>query len=291
MYKIDFIEEEYHHDGNHHHNNETGVIGWFKNKFAHSHKTTDKIDHAMESNDRGIQALKLSLIGLSITAILQAIIVMISGSVALLAETIHNFTDAGTSIPLWIAFSLTKRGTSRRFTYGYGKTEDIAGVIILIIIAFLAFVAAYESIIKIIHPAPMQHILWVIVAAIIGFIGNEVVASYCIKIGKEIGSIALVADGQHARIDGLTSLAVMIGAIGAWAGFPILDPIVGIVITIILLFIVKVSAKSVWLHLIDRIEPEILEQIEHTPTHEGVLGIHDIQARWIGHKCIYRCSD
>jgi len=245
----------------------------------------DKVDATMESSARGIWALKISLVALGITAVLQLVIVTISGSVALLADTIHNFADAGTSIPLWIAFALARRGASRRFTYGYGKTEDVAGVMIVLIIFFSACVAAYESIRKIIHPQAIGYLGWVAAAAVIGFIGNEAVAVFRIRVGREIGSAALIADGQHARVDGFTSLAVLIGVLGVRLGFPILDPIIGVAITIAILFIVKSAALSVWTRLIDGIEPEILAQIEHAPTHvPGVLGVHDVRARWLGHR-------
>jgi cation diffusion facilitator family transporter len=245
----------------------------------------ERVDETMESNARGIWALKISLLALGTTAALQLIIVLLSGSVALLADTIHNFADAGTSIPLWIAFSLTKRGASRRFTYGYGKTEDVAGVIIVLIIFSSACVAGYESVRRIIHPEPVLHLGWVAAAAIIGFLGNEAVAIFRIRIGREIGSAALIADGQHARVDGFTSLSVLIGVLGVYSGFPILDPIVGIAITIAILFIVKEATTSIWTRLIDGIEPEILAQIEHAPMHvDGVIAVHDVRARWLGHR-------
>ncbi|MEA3188204.1 MAG: hypothetical protein QOD99_2034 [Chthoniobacter sp.] len=267
------------------HDHGAGILGWLRGTFAHSHSAPDKVDESMESNERGIRALKISLVGLGITALVQLVIVLISGSVALLADTIHNFADAGTSIPLWIAFALARRGASRRFTYGYGKTEDVAGVVIVLIIFFSACVAAYESVLKIIHPQPVLYLGWVAVAAIVGFIGNEAVAVFRISVGKEIGSAALVADGQHARVDGFTSLAVLIGVIGAWFGLPILDPIIGVAITIAILFIVKDAALSIWTRLIDGIEPEILAEIEHAPTHvPGVLAVHDVRARWLGHR-------
>ena len=274
-----------HQHGGHDHDHGSGLLGWFRGTFAHSHSVTEKVDSTMESSERGIRALKISLVGLGLTALFQLIIVLASGSIALLADTIHNFADAGTSIPLWIAFALARRGASRRFTYGYGKTEDVAGVVIVLIIFFSACVAAYEAVMKIIHPQPMTHLWWVAAAAIIGFIGNEAVAVFRIKVGKEIGSAALVADGQHARVDGFTSLSVLLGVIGVLLGFPIVDPIVGVGISIAILFIVKDAAKAVWVRLIDGIEPEILSEIEHAPTHvPGVLGVHDVRARWVGHK-------
>jgi len=239
----------------------------------------------MESSARGIRALKISLVGLGLTAALQLVVVFASGSVALLADTIHNFADAGTSIPLWIAFAFTRKVASRRYTYGYGKLEDVAGVIIVLIIFSSACVAAYESIHKIIHPQPVVQLGWVALAALIGFLGNEAVAVFRIRVGIEIGSAALVADGQHARVDGFTSLAVLIGVAGVYFGFPILDPVIGIAITIAILFIVKDAASSVWTRLIDGIEPEILAQIEHAPMHiDGVRAVHDVRARWIGHR-------
>jgi len=269
----------------HGHDHGTGILGWLRETFAHSHSVADKTDETMESNERGIRALKISLVGLGITALFQLLIVLTSGSVALLADTIHNFADAGTSLPLWIAFSLAKRGASRRFTYGYGKTEDVAGVVIVLIIFFSACVAAYEAAMKIIHPHPMGHLWWVAAAAVIGFIGNEAVAVFRIKVGNDIGSAALVADGHHARVDGFTSLSVLLGVLGVVVGFPIVDPIVGIGISIAILFIVRDAAKAVWLRLIDGIEPEILAEIEHAPTHiEGVQRVQDVRARWVGHR-------
>lgn len=272
-----------HHGHDHAHG--SGVFSWFRNTFAHSHSAAEKVDPTMESNERGIRALKISLVGLGITAALQLVIVLVSGSVALLADTIHNFADAGTSIPLWIAFSLARRGASRRFTYGYGKTEDVAGVLIVLIIFFSACVAAYEAVTKIIHPQPMTHLWWVAAAAIIGFLGNEAVAVFRIRVGRDIGSAALIADGQHARVDGFTSLAVLLGVMGVLLGFPIIDPIVGIGISIAILFIVKDAATAVWLRLIDGIEPEILAEIKHAPTHvTGVEAVDEVRARWVGHK-------
>ena len=271
--------------GHHDHDHETGLLAWFAGTFGHSHSVVDRIDATMESNARGIWALKISLVGLGVTATIQVVVAAVSGSVGLLADTIHNFADAGTSLPLWVAFALAKRGASRRYTYGYGKTEDVAGVGIVLIIFFSACVAAWESVRKLIHPQPVGHLWWVAAAALVGFIGNEAVAVLRIRVGNEIGSAALVADGQHARVDGFTSLAVLIGVGGVYMGFPILDPLVGLGITLAILFIVKDAAKAVWIRLIDGIEPEILEQIEHAPSHvPGVSSVKRVRARWIGHR-------
>jgi cation diffusion facilitator family transporter len=239
----------------------------------------------METSARGIRALKISLVALLITSCIQLAVVVMSGSVALLADTIHNFGDATTSIPLWIAFALAARGASRRFTYGYGKVEDVAGIAIVGVIFFSACVAAYASAMKILHPVPMTHLGAVVFASLVGFVGNEAVAVFRIRTGKAIGSAALVADGLHARIDGFTSLAVLIGVAGTWLGYPIVDPIVGVLITVAILFIVRDTAKSVWSRLIEGIEPEILAEIEHAPMHvAGVVEVHAARARWVGHR-------
>jgi cation diffusion facilitator family transporter len=269
----------------HAHEHRSGVLGWLQGTFGHSHRAVDKIDDSMESNARGIWALKVSLVALGLTALLQMVVVVVSGSVGLLADTIHNLADAGTSLPLWLAFALTRRGASRRFTYGYGKTEDVAGVVIVLIIFSSACVAAWESVYKIIHPQPVRHLAWVAAAAVIGFIGNEAVAVLRIRVGREIGSAALVADGQHARVDGFTSLAVLVGAAGVYLGVPLLDPLVGLGITLAILFIVKGAAGAIWIRLIDGIEPEILDAIADAPTHvDGVRAVRSVRARWVGHK-------
>ena len=207
----------------------------------------------------------------------------------MLADTIHNFSDALTSIPLWIAFVLARRAASRRYTYGLGKVEDIAGVIIVLLILASALVAGYESYRKIVDPTPLRNIEWVIAAAIIGFLGNEAVAIFRTRVGKEIGSAALVADGQHARTDGLTSLAVLFGALGVLAGFKQADPIVGALITFAILFIVKDAAVMVWHRLMDAVDPVLMDQLEHAArvvaaSETGVHGIDGVRLRWLGHR-------
>jgi cation diffusion facilitator family transporter len=198
---------------------------------------------------------------------------------------VHNLGDGANSIPLLIAFALQRRGRSRSFTYGFGRTEDLAGVVIVVLIAVSAAVAGYESIRKIIDPQPIGFLGWVAAAAIVGFVGNEAVAWLQIRTGRQIGSAALVADGLHARVDGFTSLAVLIGVVGVVIGVPILDPLVGLAITATILWILKDASVAVFRRLLDGIEPDILAEVEHAPLHvEGVQGVHEARARWLGHK-------
>ncbi|MEW6517648.1 MAG: cation diffusion facilitator family transporter [candidate division FCPU426 bacterium] len=250
--------------------------------FGHAHGDADI---SLLSTDRGIWAVKWSFIWLFLTALVQLAIVFISGSVALLADTIHNFGDAATAIPLAVAFILAKRKPSTRFTYGLGRVEDLAGVAVVATILFSAIVAGYQSIDRLLHPAPIGHLGVVAAAAVIGFLGNEGVALFRIKVGKEIGSAALVADGNHARVDGLTSLAVLGGVLGVWLGFPLADPIIGLLITLAILFIVWDSARTVFSRLLDGVNPEVVDEIKHAVGHvPGVKEVAEVRCRWLGHQ-------
>lgn len=276
--------------GGHDHVHSHGAHSWWRDllPFGHGHSHSEvNVDSAMESSDRGIWAVKVSLVGLGVTAIIQLIVVLTSGSVALLADTIHNFSDALTAVPLWIAFSLTKRPPSRRFTYGYGRAEDVAGVIIVVMIFASSVVAAIESIAKIIHPTHVANLGWVAVASIVGFLGNEGVALFRIRVGNEIGSAALVADGMHARTDGLTSLAVLVGVIGVALGFPLADPILGLLITIAILVIVKDTALAMWYRLMDAVDPAFVATVERVArTVPGVQAVANVRVRWTGHRLV-----
>ncbi len=278
-------EHEHGHDHDHPHSSNP-VIAWLQHLFMpHSHGHQQAALDPTLATDRGIWALKVSLVGLLVTATFQVFIVAISGSVALLADTVHNFSDALTAIPLGLAFWLSRRARNRRYTYGYGRAEDIAGIIIVVMIAFSAGVAIYQSILKIINPQPLDNLGWVAAAAIIGFFGNELVAVFRIRVGKEIGSAALIADGYHARTDGFTSLAVLAGAIGVWLGFPLFDPIIGLGIGIAILGIVWKTAQDMWHRMMDAVEPEIHEEFKHTASHvSGVMDVHNTAIRWLGHR-------
>ena len=251
---------------------------------SHGH-THGVIDATIATTDRGIWAIKWSFVILAITSALQIALVLATGSVALLADTIHNVGDATTAIPLWIAFMLARRKPSKTFTYGYGRVEDLAGILIVLIILFSAIVAGYVAINRLIHPQPITELLWVAIAGVVGFIGNEVVAVFRIRVGRQIQSAALIADGYHARTDGLTSLAVVLGAAGVWLGFPLADPIIGLLITIAILGIVWQSSKSVLTRMLDGVEPSVVDDITHAAEHvAGVKKINGTRARWIGHR-------
>ena len=253
---------------------------------SHDHPHTHgAVDPSIVSHERGLWAVKWSFVVLMITALLQVAVVVMSNSVALLADTVHNFADAATAVPLGIAFLFARLKPSRKFTYGYGRIEDLAGVVVVLLILFSALVAGYESLHRFFYPQPVSHLGAVALAAFISFIGNEAVAIFRIKVGKEIGSAALIADGYHARVDGWTSLAVAAGAAGIWFGFPLADPVVGTLITAVIFYIVLDSAKLVFTRILDGVEPGILEEIHHAAGHvKGVECVGPVRVRWIGHR-------
>jgi len=274
------------HDDTHAHDHPGGMRGWLGSVFgSHSHDAADSVDAELESSAEGIRALKISLVALLVTALAQAVVVAFTGSVALLADTIHNFSDALTAVPLWIAFVVGRRAASRRYTYGYGRAEDLAGVFIVSMIALSAVVAGYESVRRLLDPQPVTNVGILVVAGLIGFAGNELVALYRIRVGRKIGSAALVADGLHARTDGFTSLAVVFGALGVLAGFPLADPLVGLGITLAILFVLRSAATDIYRRLMDAVEPELLDAAEaslrSTP---GVLEVEELRLRWTGHR-------
>ncbi len=262
---------------------------------AHAHSDhTDHADHghthgvvdpALFSTERGVNALKWSLLGLMATALLQIVVVYFTGSVALLADTIHNFGDALTALPLWVAFRVGTWKPNKRYPYGYGRVEDLAGAFIVFMILFSAVVAASESLRRLAEPQPVTHVWAVALASLIGFVGNEAVAWYRIRVGRAIGSAALVADGQHARADGLTSLAVLAGAVGVWLGFPLADPLVGLGITVLIAKIAWDSGKQVLARMLDGVEPGVVDEVEHAVAHvPGVQAVTDVAVRWLGHR-------
>jgi cation diffusion facilitator family transporter len=257
------------------------LVGMF---VGHSHDPGDSIDDALTSDARGIRAIKLSLLLLGITAVAQLAVVVVSGSVALLADTIHNFSDALTAVPLWIAFAIGGRAATRRYTFGYRRAEDLAGLFVLLMIAASAVLAAYESISRLINPQPITNIPIVLAAGLIGFAGNEAVAFYRLRVGRSIGSAALVADGYHARTDGLTSLAVVGGALGVAAGYPLADPLVGLLITAVILVVLKQATGQMLGRLMDAVEPELVEQVETIAAAvPEVQSVDRLRLRWLGH--------
>jgi cation diffusion facilitator family transporter len=262
----------------------SGHISWLGHG-GHSHDHADSVDAALRDSVAGIRAVKISLVVLGITAAAQLAIVAVSGSVALFADTVHNFSDALTAVPLWIAFAVSRRGATRRYTYGFGRVEDLAGLFVVAVIAISAVVAAVEAVRRLVDPVPLTHLSWVAAAGVVGFLGNEVVAVYRIRVGNRIGSAALRADGMHARADGLTSLAVVAGAIGAALGFPAADPIAGLLIAGMIGVVLVFAARDVFGRLLDRVDPELVDSaVTVLAARPGVRAVRRVRMRWVGHR-------
>ncbi|MDQ0376035.1 cation diffusion facilitator family transporter [Amycolatopsis thermophila] len=250
----------------------------------HHHDSAERWDDALETSRSGVRALTWSFAALFATALVQLALVLLTDSVALLGDTIHNFADALTALPLGLAFLLGRKAATRRYTYGLGRAEDLAGVVVVLIIAASAAFAAWEAVGRLLDPRPVEHLWVVALAGVVGFAGNELVARYRITVGRRIGSAALVADGLHARTDGFTSLAVVLGALGVALGFPAADPVVGLVITVAILFVLRDAAREVFRRLMDGVEPAIVDRAERTARAvPGVQDVADLRMRWIGH--------
>jgi cation diffusion facilitator family transporter len=251
---------------------------------AHSHDSADQVDETLEADADGRRALLLSLLILAVTAAIQAAVVVLSGSVALLGDTLHNVADALTAVPLLIAFRLARRPATKRLTYGYGRAEDVGGLFVIAMISLSSVLAASVAIDRLIHPRDVTHLWVVAVAAVVGFAGNEIVARYRILVGRRIGSAALIADGLHARTDGFTSLAVLLGAGGVAIGWRAADPVIGLVITVAILGVLRSAVRQVGARLMDAVDPALVDQATAAVTSvAGVKAVRELRIRWIGH--------
>ena len=288
-------EAEHEHEHDHDHGHGHGHQGlWARVRHAvgpHSHDHDRAVDPVLESSAEGLRALWISLAGLAATALAQAVVVALSGSVALLGDALHNGADALTAVPLGVAFLLSRRRPTRRYTYGYGRAEDLAGIVIVAVIVLSSAAAAYAAVTRLLHPHPVTHLAAVAAAAAVGFAGNELVARYRISTGRRIGSAALVADGLHARTDGFTSLAVLIGAGGVAIGWRWADPVVGLLITAAIAMVGWQAAREVGRRLMDSVDPALTEQAEATLlATPGVLAAGRVRLRWVGRTLRAECE-
>jgi cation diffusion facilitator family transporter len=280
------------HGHAHDHSHGNGVLAGLVHLVRpHSHEAADKVDAVMEASAEGMRALWISLAVLGATAVIQAAVAALSGSVALLGDPLHNAADALTAVPVGIAFVVGRRRPTRRYNYGYGRAEDLAGVVIVILILASSALAAYEAVSRLVHPRHVADLIAVAVAALVGFAGNELVARYRIRVGRKIGSAALVADGLHARTDGFTSLAVLLGAGGVALGWNWADPVIGLVITVAILAVLYQAAREVYRRLMDAVDPALVDQAEQTlHATPGVLGVGLVRLRWVGHQLWAECE-
>jgi len=281
-----------HHEHGHGHEHGAGLLARLAHVVRpHSHEAADKVDAAVEGSAEGMRALWVSLAVLAVTAMIQAAVAMLSGSVSLLGDTLHNAADALTAVPLGVAFLAGRRPPTRRYTYGYGRAEDLAGIVIVLLILASSALAAYEAVTRLLRPERVSDLIAVAAAALIGFAGNELVARYRVRVGHRIGSAALVADGLHARTDGFTSLAVLLGAGGVALGWNWADPVIGLVITVAILTVLYQAAREIYRRLMDAVDPALVDLAESTLwAVPGVLGTGHVQLRWTGHRLRAECE-
>jgi cation diffusion facilitator family transporter len=224
-------QPEVHRDDEHHHAHDHDRDAHGHGGHDHSHGL---VDRSIMRSREGIRAVAISLAVLGVAAAIQTVIFVASGSVALLADLIHNFGDALTAVPLGIAFFLRS-----------ARGERFAGLAVVAAIFVSACVAFYESIQRLIHPEHLTH-LWVLATAgVVGFAGNEIAARVRSRAGRQLDSPALIADGNHARVDGYVSLSVIASAAVVAAGLPIADPLIGLTITVVILKITWDSWRTV----------------------------------------------
>lgn len=274
------------HGHSHGHGDGKGFLAKLKHVVVpHSHDANEAIQSAEETSGQGIRTAWIGLAGMMATAILQMAIVAISGSIALLADTLHNLGHAVTTIPLVIAFRLARRAATSRYPYGYRRAEDLAGVLISLVIAASVVLIVWESVDALINPRPLTNLIWVFAAGLVGAAGNEIVAVYRIRTGRKIGSAALIAEGQHARADGLTSIAVVVGVVGVWLGFERADAIIGLIIAAVVLGILISTMRTVFRRLMDGVEPGLVDRmVEAASSVGGVVAVDRVRARWSGHR-------
>jgi cation diffusion facilitator family transporter len=250
---------------------------------GHGHEH-GRVDADLYGNRAGLRAVQISTAGMLLVSLIQLVIALLGGSAGLFADALHNLGDVLTTVALWIAFVVSNRAANRRYTYGYYRSEDLAGIFIVLVIIGSAVAGAVESIFKLTSGNVPTQIYLSMIAAAIGCIGNEVLAQYKIRVGRRINSVPLMADGQHSRIDGLTSLAALIGLIGVRLGFPLADPIAGLIITLVILSVVYSTGRSVLQRLLDAVDPRVVPTIIETAGEvQGVEAVTDVRARWVGH--------
>src|SRR6266700_3685244 len=277
-------EHSHEHDGHEHDHDLEEQEGHSEHGHGgHGHEH-GRVDADLYGNRAGLRAVQISTAGMFIVAAIQFAIADIGGSAGLFADALHNLGDVLTTVALWIAFVIARRAANQRYTYGYHRTEDLAGIFIVLVIIASAVAGAVESILKLTSGAPPTQLPLSMAAAVVGFVGNEILAWYKMSVGNRINSVPLIADGQHSRIDGLTSLAAFIGLIGVALGFPLADPIAGLVITAVILTVVYSTTPSFLQRLLDAVDPRLIPSILTIASKvPGVEAVTDPRARWIGH--------
>jgi cation diffusion facilitator family transporter len=228
------------------------------------------------------RAVAVSAIGLAGTGIIELLLAILTGSVGLLGDAIHNLSDVSTSAVVFLGFRLSRRPASERYPYGLERAEDLAGIGIAVVIWASAAFAGYESIRKLIEHGRTTDLGWGIVGAVIGILGNQVVGRYKLSIGKRIGSATLIADAKHSWLDALSSAGALVGLIAVALGQPWGDPVAGLAITAFICHVGYEVTSDVVHRLADGVDPELIRTAEAAAgSIPGVVHAHG-RARWTG---------
>lgn len=266
----------------HEHSHDEHERGHGHGSGGHGHEH-GRVEADLYNNRAGLRAVQISTAGMLLVSVVQLLIALSGGSAGLFADALHNLGDVLTTVALWLAFVVSSRAANRQYTYGYHRAEDLAGIFIVLVIIASAAASAVESILKLTSGNIPTQLYLSMAAAAVGCLGNEALAQYKINVGKRINSVPLVADGQHSRIDGLTSLAALLGLIGVRLGLPLADPLAGILITVVILGVVYSTSRSVLQRLLDAVDPRVVPSILTTASAvEGVEAVTEIRARWLG---------
>ena len=208
-------------------------------------------------------------------------------SAGVLADALHNSGDALTTLVLLAAFAIARRPATRRFPSGFGRVEEVATLVIIVVILITAAAAAFESVGRILSSEGYSNPIAGLAAAAIAVVANFGVSEYKIRVGRRIRSLALEADGLHSRLDGLVSAAAFAGLALAWMGIAIADSLAGIFIALAIIYILTGTVGRLVLRMMDAVDPELIEQITSTAAGvNGVLGVHDVRARWVGRELV-----
>ena len=262
------------HDGHAH--DHAGAGRWRRHRHSHAHPAV---------TDDALAVLARSTAVLALVAAVELAVAVSSGSAAVLADGLHNLGDVSTTVALAIAFLLSRRAPTRRFPYGYHRTEDLAGLVVLLLVLASAVASAVTSVEHLVHRGPLQHPAVALASALFGFIGNEGVARYKSVSGRRLRSVSLEADGQHSRVDGLASLGAAAGVVASWAGASVLDPVAGLLISVVIAMVAWDTARTVTPRLIDEADGSLLTLIEEVAaTTPGVVAVGTVRARWTGRR-------
>lgn len=237
--------------------------------------------------DDAVRAVVISALVLGVAAAVELIAAWASGSAGVLADGLHNAGDVLTTFILLFAFAMARRPATRRFPSGFGRIEDVATLLIVVVIVATAALAAFESIRKLLQPVVYRGIAFSLVAAAVGIMANLAVSEYKVRVGRSLGSNALEADGVHSRIDAMVSAGAFVGIGLAGLGLPLADPIVGLLITLAILYILGGTLRQLVLRMMDAVDPNVIEELTAAANRVGgVLGVHDVRARWVGRELV-----